>query len=81
MKTCVWGVLGCTSSIADNHLADAEVDDGSCAIGGCTNRDAPSWDPLATFDDGGDPASTLELLRRVPTAGEEGLERRYYEPL
>ena len=26
----------------------------------------------------GDPAATLELLRRVPTAGEEGLERRYY---
>ena len=35
-------------------------------------------DTVATFDDGGDPASTLELLRRVPTAGEEGLERRYY---
>ena len=33
---------------------------------------------VAVFDDGGDPASTLELLRRVPTAGEEGLERRYY---
>ena len=35
-------------------------------------------DTVAIFDDGGDPASTLELLRRVPTAGEEGLERRYY---
>ena len=34
-------------------------------------------DTVAIFDDGGDPASTLELLRRVPTAGEEGLERRY----
>ena len=33
---------------------------------------------VAVFDDGGDPAATLELLRRVPTAGEEGLERRYY---
>ena len=33
---------------------------------------------VATFDDGGDPSATLELLRRVPTAGEEGLERRYY---
>jgi len=28
--------------------------------------------------DGGDPAATLGLLRRVPTAGEEGLERTYY---
>ena len=37
-------------------------------------------DTYAIFD-GGDPASTLELLRRVPTAGEEGIERRYYEPL
>ena len=37
-------------------------------------------DTYAIFD-GGDPAATLELLRRVPTAGEEGLERRYYEPL
>ena len=36
---------------------------------------------VAVFDDGGDPAATLELLRRVPTAGEKGLERRYYEPL
>ena len=35
-------------------------------------------DTYASFDDGGDPAATLELLRRVPTAGEEGLERRYY---
>ena len=33
------------------------------------------------LDDGGDPTATLELLRRVPTAGEEGIERRYYEPL
>lgn len=38
-------------------------------------------DAIAIFDDGGDPAATLELLRRLPTAGEEGLERRYYEPL
>ena len=35
-------------------------------------------DAVAVFDDGGDPAATLALLRRVPTAGEEGLERRYY---
>ena len=35
-------------------------------------------DTVAIFDDGGDPAATLGLLRRVPTAGEEGLERRYY---
>ena len=35
-------------------------------------------DTVAIFDDGGDPASTLELLRRVPTAGEDGLERLYY---
>ena len=33
---------------------------------------------VAVFDDGGDPSATLDLLRRVPTAGEEGLERRYY---
>ena len=38
-------------------------------------------DAVAIFDDGGDPSATLELLRRVPTAGEDGLERRYYEPL
>ena len=37
-----------------------------------------SGDTVAIFDDGGDPAATLELLRKVPTAGEEGLERRYY---
>ena len=35
-------------------------------------------DAVAIFDDGGDPSATLELLRRVPTAGEEGLERLYY---
>lgn len=35
-------------------------------------------DAVAIFDDGGDPAATLGLLRRVPTAGEEGLERTYY---
>lgn len=33
-------------------------------------------DAVATFDD--DPDATLGLLRHVPTAGEEGLERRYY---
>ena len=42
---------------------------------------ASRGDAVAVFDDGGDPAATLELLRRVPTAGEEGIERRYYEPL
>ena len=42
---------------------------------------AARGDAVAVFDDGGDPAATLELLRRVPTAGEDGLERRYYEPL
>ena len=42
---------------------------------------AARGDAVAVFDDGGDPSATLELLRRVPTAGEEGLERRYYEPL
>ena len=35
-------------------------------------------DTYAIFDDGGDPAATLGLLRKVPTAGEDGLERRYY---
>ena len=39
---------------------------------------AARGDAVAVFDDGGDPAATLALLRRVPTAGEEGLERRYY---
>ena len=39
---------------------------------------AARGDAVAVFDDGGDPAATLGLLRRVPTAGEEGLERRYY---
>ena len=39
---------------------------------------AARGDAVAVFDDGGDPSATLELLRRVPTAGEEGLERRYY---
>ena len=39
---------------------------------------AARGDAVAIFDDGGDPAATLALLRKVPTAGEEGLERRYY---
>ena len=39
---------------------------------------AARGDAVAIFDDGGDPSATLELLRRVPTAGEDGLERRYY---
>ena len=39
---------------------------------------AARGDAVAVFDDGGDPAATLGLLRSVPTAGEEGLERRYY---
>ena len=39
---------------------------------------AARGDAVAVFDDGGDPAATLALLRKVPTAGEEGLERRYY---
>ena len=39
---------------------------------------AARGDAVAIFDDGNDPAATLKLLRRVPTAGEEGLERRYY---
>ena len=42
---------------------------------------AARGDAVAVFDDGGDPSATLELLRKVPTAGETGLERRYYEPL
>jgi 8-oxo-dGTP pyrophosphatase MutT (NUDIX family) len=42
---------------------------------------AARGDAVAIFDDGGDPSATLALLRAVPTAGEEGLERRYYEPL
>ena len=42
---------------------------------------AARGDAVAVFDDGGDPSATLELLRKVPTAGEDGLERRYYEPL
>ena len=42
---------------------------------------AARGDTVAIFDDRGDPTATLELLRRVPTAGEDGLERRYYEPL
>ena len=39
---------------------------------------AARGDAVAVYDDGGDPAATLELLRRVPTAGERGLERLYY---
>ena len=39
---------------------------------------AARGDAVAVFDDSGDPAATLELLRRVPTSGEDGLERRYY---
>ena len=39
---------------------------------------AARGDAVAVFNDGGDPSATLGLLRRVPTAGEEGLERLYY---
>ena len=57
------------------------VDEGDARWSAWHARVLAARGAVAVFDDGGDPAATLELLRKVPTAGEDGLERRYYEPL
>ena len=45
-------VRGCTNPAADNFMASANVDDGSCRISGCTDPAAENYDVNATDDDG-----------------------------
>ena len=55
-------IPGCTYPTAQNFLAFATMDDGSCEFAGCTDPEAGNFNPLATIDDGScgegcDPAS------------------------
>lgn len=44
-------IMGCTDSIADNYIADATFDDGSCIYLGCMDATACNFDSTATTDD------------------------------
>jgi len=43
---------GCTNPFALNFRSTAIIDDGSCLLGGCTDKRMPEYNPLATSDDG-----------------------------
>ena len=43
---------GCTSSNAVNYRWFAQVDDGTCIVGGCMDRTSISFNPEAAYDDG-----------------------------
>ena len=45
-------ILGCTYATAQNFIAFATLDDGSCEFAGCTDPEAGNFNPLATIDDG-----------------------------
>ena len=45
-------ILGCTYATAQNFVAFATLDDGSCEFAGCTDPEAGNFNPLATVDDG-----------------------------
>ena len=50
---------GCTSIGAVNYAPSAEVDDGSCIIGGCTDPASSGYNSRATYNDGSCPQSLL----------------------
>ena len=45
-------IPGCTYATAQNFVAFATLDDGSCEFAGCTDPEAGNFNPLATIDDG-----------------------------
>ena len=45
-------IPGCTYATAQNFVAFATLDDGSCEFAGCTDSEAGNFNPLATIDDG-----------------------------
>jgi hypothetical protein len=45
-------IPGCTYATAQNFVAFATLDDGSCEFAGCTDPEAGNYSPLATIDDG-----------------------------
>ena len=71
--------VDCTDFVVEQGRSFAFVDESDARWSPWHARVlAARGDAVAVFDDGGDSAATLGLLRRVPTAGEEGLERQYY---
>ena len=44
------GRTGCTKRWAENYEPSAMWDDGSCVLGGCTNRRSPRYNRYATYD-------------------------------
>ena len=72
--------VDCTDFVVEQGRSFAFVDENDArwsAWHACVLAARRRGDTVAIFD-GRDPAATLGLLRKVPTAGEEGLERRYY---
>ena len=55
---------GCMNPLANNYLATATIDDGSCDIPGCIYSSAPNYNPNATWYDG----SCLVSGCTIPTA-------------
>lgn len=45
-------IPGCMYATAQNFVAFATLDDGSCEFAGCTDLEAGNFNPLATIDDG-----------------------------
>ena len=70
--------VDCTDFVVEQGRSFAFVDESDGRWSAWHARVLAARGAVAVFDDGGDPSATLDLLRRVPTAGEEGLERRYY---
>ena len=50
---------GCMSPDALNYYSTAQVDDGSCIIGGCTDATSTGFNPQATYEDGSCPPIIL----------------------
>ena len=55
---------GCMNPLANNYLASATIDDGSCDIPGCIYTSSPNYNPNATWYDG----SCLVSGCTIPTA-------------
>ena len=53
-ENIVEAIKGCTDVTADNYMADATEDDGSCTytIEGCTDATASNYNASATVDNG-----------------------------